>query len=175
MNTTSLSHKLFCASLAILSLAVINVDGAQKTWNNTGTDWNTASDWTGGVPTGNNVAVFAASPGTQPNVSASDTTAGLYFLGAGTNGFNLTSSSSAVTLTLTGVGATGNGGTANSSAAAIRSEATSGTNTVSAPLVLGAAAAATQVFYQEAGGNLVVAGPISSTNAVTLSFKGGGT
>jgi len=155
--------------------AVADIQAAQKTWNNTGTDWNTATDWTGGVPTGNNVAVFATSPGTQPNVSTSDTTAGVYFLGAGTAGFNLTSSNSAVTLTLTGTGSTGNGGTSNSSAAAIRSEATSGTNTVSAPLILGAAAGATQVFYQETGGTLVVSGPVSSTNAVTLSFKGSGT
>jgi autotransporter-associated beta strand protein len=76
---------------------------------------------------------------------------------------------------VTGVGSTGNGGTSNSSAAAIRSEATSGTNTVSAPINLGAAAAATQVFYQETGGTLIVNGIVSSTNAVILSFKGAGT
>src|SRR5690349_5887399 len=99
---------------AISSFAVADIQAAQKTWNNTGTDWNTASDWTGGVPTGNNVGVFATSPETQPNVSVSDTTAGVYFQGAGTAGFNLTSSNSGVSLTLTGVGATGNNGTSNS-------------------------------------------------------------
>jgi hypothetical protein len=40
---------------------------------------------------------------------------------------------------------------------------------------LGAAAAATQVFFQSAGGTLIVNGPISNTNAITLDLKGTGT
>ncbi len=147
-----------------------------KVWANTGTDYNAGTSWTGNTAPGlGDVGQFSAAPIFQPNLTASISNAGIYFSGTGSFGYDVTSSSTAIAFTLTGVGATGFNGTSNSNAAALRSEITSGTNTVDAPLILGAAAAATQVFYQEAGGTLVVNGAISSTNAVTLSFKGAGT
>ena len=167
------------ATLAIFAVAILGSQSAQalqKTWTNAGTtDFNTTGNWTGGTPGAGDVALFNAAVVLQPNLSASLSIAGLYFSGIGSSGYDVTSSSGAVVFTLTGVGATGSGGTSNSSAAAIRSEITSGTNTVDAPVNLGAAAAATQVFYQEAGGTLIVNGVVSSTNAVTLSLKGAGT
>ncbi len=50
-----------------------------------------------------------------------------------------------------------------------RSEATSGTNTVAAPIILGGATSP-QVFYQALGGTLVVSGTVSGSNL--LSLKG---
>src|SRR5205814_10386741 len=67
------------------------------------------------------------------------------------------------TLTKTGTGAGG----------AINAATTSGTNTIDAPIILGAAAGQTQTFTQANGGTLVVNGIISSTNSVTLSLTGG--
>lgn len=151
---------------------------AERDWANTAgnTDFNSTTSWSAGVvPTAGDVAWFKAAEVVNPNLSSSVSIAGLYFNGTTSSGYDVTSSNSGVVFTLTGVGTTGNGGTSNSSAAAVRSEITSGTNTIDAPLNLGAAAAATQVLFQSAGGTLVINGVISSTNAVTLSMKGTGT
>src|SRR5205814_5361640 len=56
---------------------------------------------------------------------------------------------------------------------AITASNTSGTNTIDAPLILGAAAGSTQTFTQSSGGTLVINGIISNTNSVTLSLTGG--
>jgi fibronectin-binding autotransporter adhesin len=166
------------ATLAIFAVAILasqSVQATQRTWNSIGTDWNTAANWTGGAPTVTNaVGVFNTVESVQPNLSASVSIAGIYFFGTGSSGYDITSTGGAV-FTLNGTDPTGAGGTSNASAAAIRSEITSGTNTVDAPVNLGAAAAATQVFFQAAGGTLIVNGVVSSTNAVTLSLKGTGT
>src|SRR5205809_405625 len=83
---------------------------------------------------------------------------------AGSRGYDITSSASSITLTLTGtdnsVGSPGSE-TSNASADAIRAENTSGTNTIDAPIVLGAGAGVTQYFYQARGGTLVINGVIS--------------
>ncbi len=131
--------------------------------------------WASTAPGAGDVGWFKTAVITQPNLSVSLSIAGLYFNGTGSSGYDITSSSTAVKFTLTGTDSTGNGGTSNGTAAALRGENTSGTNTIDAPIILGAAAAATQVFYQAAGGTLIVNGVVSSTNAVTLSLKGGGT
>jgi autotransporter-associated beta strand protein len=152
-----------------------SAQAAQRIWNNTGTNFNSTGSWTGGVvPSGSNVAAFTTVEGTQPNLSVSIGISGFYFIGSGSSGYDITSSSAAIKFTLTGIGATGSGGVADGSAAAIRSEITSGTNTIDAPLILGAAAAATQVFFQSAGGTLVVNSVLTNTNAITLDLKGTG-
>lgn len=138
-----------------------------KTWNNTGTDFNAAGSWTGGVPGSGDAAIFSAARVTNPNLSASLTIDHLEFSSAGASGYNLTSSSSSIRLTLLN--------TTTGTNAALRSAITSGTNTISAPIVLGAASGQTQIFTQASGGTLVVTGAISSTNTVGLSLRGGGT
>jgi hypothetical protein len=132
-------------TLAMFAVAILSsqsVQATQRTWNSIGTDWNTATNWTGGAPTvANAVGVFNTVESVQPNLSASVSIAGIYFFGTGSSGYDVTSTGGAV-FTLNGTGATGSGGTANGTAAAIRSEITSGTNTIDAPVILGAAAAA---------------------------------
>src|SRR5882724_12638481 len=78
----------------------------QYTWNNNGTNFNDVLNWNpgGGPPVAGDVAAFAAAPGTQPILTASDTISGLYFTGTGTSGFDLTRSGTTQTLTLTATG-----------------------------------------------------------------------
>ncbi len=146
-----------------------------RTWNSLGTDWNTTANWSGGAPNASGaVGSFTTVESVQPNLSASVSIAGIYFQGTASSGYDITSSAGQ-SFTLLGTDSTGNGGTSNGTAAAIRSEITLGTNTVDAPIILGAAAASTQVLYQAAGGTLIVNGAISNTNAITsLDFKGTG-
>ncbi len=140
---------------------------ADKTWKNTATDWNTTSSWNpSGVPGTSDYAIFSSVMSTQPNLSASNTILGLYFSTTTASGYNITSSSTSIKLTLTSTG-TGAG------TSAIYAANTSGTNTIGAPIVLGAAGGSTETFTQAAGGTLVINGIISSTNSVTLSLTGG--
>lgn len=153
-----------------------NIDAA-RTWANTNvgaTDFNTTTSWTGGVVPGlGDVGLFTAAQVSQPNLSSSLSIAGLLFNGTTTNGYDVTSSSSAVTFTLTGRATSGSGGTSDSSAAAIRSEITSGTNTIDAPLIL-APSSGPSTFFLAAGGTLVLNGVISDAGAgKALSLKNG--
>ena len=66
------------------------------------------------------------------------------------------------------------GNTGTGAGGAINAANTSGTNTIDAPIILGAAAGQTQTFTQANGGTLVVNGIILSTNSVTLSLAGAG-
>lgn len=138
---------------------------ANRTWNNTAADFNTAGSWTGGVPGSGDVALFNAARTTNPNLSGSLTIQQLNFSTTTASGYNLTSSSTIIKLTLTNTG-TGAG-------SAINSDITSGTNTISAPIVLCAASGA-QVFNQANGGTLIVSGVVSSTNTIALSLRGTG-
>jgi len=135
-------------------------------WGNTGTNFNTGTSWSGGTAPGiSDVAVFSSAVITQPNLSGALTIQELNFSVAAASGYDLTSSNTGVKLTLTN---TGTGATS-----AINAANTSGTNTIDAPIILGAAAGSTQTFTQANGGTLVVNGVISSTNSVTLSLTGG--
>src|ERR1700680_4452339 len=155
--------------LGVLTLAVSllgpSVQAATQNWQNSGTDFNTAGNWSSGVPGPADTARFNSAMGTQPNLSASLTINNLNFTSAGV-GYDLRSSNTGIKLTLM---RTGTGG-----ASAIDAVNTSGTNTIDAPLILGAAANQTQTFTQSSGGTLIVNGVISSTNNVTLSLDGGG-
>lgn len=139
---------------------------ANKTWNNTGTDFNTTGNWTGGTPTSADVAVFNASAITQPNLSSSLTIQALNFSTTTSSGYDLTSSNIGTALTLTNTG--------TGSAGAINAANTSGTNIIDAPLILGAMSG-TQTFTQASGGTLVLNGVISSVNSPLLSLAGAGT
>lgn len=159
--------RLFALTASLLSFGQQPGYALDKTWNNTGTDFNAAGSWTGGVPGSGDAAIFSAARVTNPNLSASLTIDHLEFSTAGASGYNLTSSSGSIRLTLLN--------TTTGTNAALRSAITSGTNTISAPIVLGAASGQTQTFNQASGGTLVVTGAISSTNTVGLSLRGGGT
>ena len=124
------------------------------------------------------MALFAGPEITQPTVTGSLSIAGLFFNATDASGYDITSMGGA-TLTLSGYNSTGSSGTSNSSAAAIRSNTTSGINTIDVGLILAPAgtpsgyAGPASIFYQAAGGTLVVNGTIFGTNP--LSLKGGGT
>jgi fibronectin-binding autotransporter adhesin len=141
-----------------------SAQAANKIWNNTGTDFNTAGSWTGGIPGTADTATFNAAMVTNPNLSASLAVDNLNFSTLAASGYDLTSSNTGVKLTLLS--------TTTVATAAIHSAATSGTNTIDAPIVLGAAAGSIMTFSQTAGGTLIVNGVVSSTNAnVSLSLS----
>jgi hypothetical protein len=156
---------LLTFSIALLPVSAFS---GNKVWKNNNTDWNTNGSWTpSGEPAVGDVAVFDVARVTNPNLSASRTIQELNFSTTASSGYTLSSSSTAITLTLT------NTGTGTTSA--INAANTSGTNTISAPLILGAAASSTQTFTQASGGTLTLNGNITRTNAITLNIAGGGT
>ncbi len=167
-------------TITILALAFLSSQSAfasARTWGNTtGTDYNAAASWNAGAgpaPGAGDVGSFTAAEVTQPNLSASLSNAGVYFQGAASGGYDLTAAGG-VSLTLTGTSTSGSNGTSNSTAAAIRSDITSGTNTVDAPLILAPATGTQSTFVQASGGKLIVNGAISSAAGINLSLRGGG-
>src|SRR5947207_13247438 len=164
-SVLSTAGAIFLFVLAVF-LPEQSAQAGNKTWGNTGTDFNAGASWSGGTaPGSSDVAVFNSAKITQPNLSASLTIQELNFSTTSSSGYDLTSSSTSIKLTLTN---TGTGATS-----AINAANTSGTNTIDAPIVLGAAAASTQTFTQASGGTLRINGVISSTNTLTLSLTGG--
>ncbi|MEY2538907.1 MAG: hypothetical protein QOG67_2647 [Verrucomicrobiota bacterium] len=149
-------------------MTIGTAQAALKTWNNTGTDFNAAGSWTGGSPSGNNVASFNAAAVTQPKLSSPVSVSGLFFSGTGSSGYDITNTTTEA-LTLTGTSTSGSSGTSDSSAAAIRNEISSGTNTIDVPLVL-SSTSGTSTFVQSGAGTLVVNGAISGN---ALSLRGG--
>ena len=154
------------AALAAALLAAPLANAADKTWAPGTTNFNLGTNWTGGLPgTGDN-ANFSGAAGTQPQLTANTTVQGLTFATTTSSGYTLSTAAGPFALTLT------NTGTAATSA--INAANTSGTNTISAPIVLGAASAATQTFTQATGGTLAISGVISEANAgVNLTYAGG--
>jgi autotransporter-associated beta strand protein len=148
---------------------------AQIVWKNTGTDFNTGTNWVGNVaPANGDVAAFNGAAVAQPNLSVSKSISGLYFTGTGTNGYTLTRSAAAG-FTLTGYATTIGAETGDITAVAIGAENTSGTNTISlVPIVLAPAVGSTSTIYQAGGGTLVINSTISGTG-INLTKTGGGT
>jgi fibronectin-binding autotransporter adhesin len=157
-------------ALLIFGVAAAPTYAATATWNNTGTDFNTGANWTGGTGTGGipgaaDNATFTGAEVTNPNLSLADTIQGLTFA-LGASGYTLSSSGPSLTLTNTGT----------TTSSAINAANTSGTDTISANIILGGAAATLATLTQAAGGTLVISGNISSTNAITgLALATGGT
>src|SRR5438132_1931173 len=111
---------------------------AQRVWNNSGSDFNTTTNWTGGiVPTAGDVAAFTASGSNLTvNLSSLVSNSGLYFKGAGAVDYDITSSGGAtftLTATSTSTGSLAEDG--DTTANAIRADNTSGTNTNAANLI----------------------------------------
>lgn len=155
-----------------MAIVVIVVQAAARTWNNTGTDFNTAASWTGGVPGSGDVGLFSAAPINQPNLSASLTIAGLRY-SAGTSGYTLSNAAGAV-LTLNAVNTSGAGGTTTAASAALRNDNTTGTTTINAPLNLAPSTFISTIFQEAADGStLILNGAIGETGTVALSLKNG--
>lgn len=162
----SVAHWL---NILVALLLASQAPAATRNWQNAGTDFNTGSNWSSGsVPGATDIAAFPNAEITNPNLSASVTILGVNFSSMASSGYDLTSSSASINLTLTNTG--------TGSAGAINALNTTGTNTIDAPIVLGAASGSTQTFTQATGGTLTLNGAISSTNAIAgLTFAGGGT
>jgi fibronectin-binding autotransporter adhesin len=144
------------ASACLAAALPASLQAATITWNNTGTDFNAGASWVGGVAPGSaDNATFDAAATTQPELTGALTVQGFTFLGV--SGYTLSSTGPSITLTNTG------SGTTNQS---INATNTSGTNTVSSNIVLGGANSATHGFMQAAGGELALAGNLSSTNNI---------
>lgn len=143
-------------ALAGLSVTPLAADAADSTWLNTGADFNTAVNWSNGVPGAGNRAIFDSAAVANPNLSASLSIGQIHFSTADASGYEL-SASAGQSLTLIGIANT-----------AILSTNTSGTNTISAPLIL---SEGNKSFVQAPGGELVVSGDIrESGGPVTLNI-----
>src|SRR5262249_47904473 len=152
---------LACFTTILLVAGARTAFDAERDWGNTGTDFNVSGSWSGGIaPGAGDVAWFKVAKSTDPNLSASVSIAGLYFGGGGgtsSSGYHITSSSGSIKLTLTGLAPTTGGAEgSNGSAAAIGADNIFGTNTIDAPIVLGASPNSIQTFYQAGGGTLIV-------------------
>ena len=159
-------HALVLLTLAV-SLLEQSAHAANRTWANTGTVFNTSSSWNNGSdPGSNDVAVFDSAAITQPRLALPTTIQELNFSTTTSSGYDLTSPGPSYTLTLLN--------TCTGTTSAINAANTSGTNTIDAPLILGAASNSTQTFTQASGGTFIINGVISSTNTVALSLTGGG-
>jgi autotransporter-associated beta strand protein len=148
--------------LAVLGVGLGTVHAASVSWDNDGedgndTNFNNGANWIpNGVPGLNDNATFTGTSIINPNLTGSVTIQGITFA-SGSSGYNLSASPTfSLTLTNTGTGAS----------SAINAS-TSGTNTISAPIILGNAAATTSTITQATGGTLILSGNISSTNAIT--------
>lgn len=148
---------------ALAALTATPVWSATMTWNNNGTDYNTAGNWAGGLPGSGDTASFPVAVTNQPVISATITNQRVSF---GGTGWTISSADATKKLVLTGTG--------NSSGGAAIDENQANSPTISAPIVLGAAASSTQhVFLGNAGGPLTISGNISEANAgITLQLDG---
>jgi len=160
-------------SLGVQFAGLSYVYAGTYTWNNTGTDWNSPSSWSGGgapIATAD-VAVFGATVSTNPNLSSSVTIERVTANASGaSSSYTLSSGNSGVALTLVGTGTATN--------SALNYSPASGTFTISAPLIFGAAGGLTQTINVQdvgGGGTISISGPISSTNSITLAKTGAGT
>src|SRR6185436_9107909 len=87
-------RRTFVAIVVLMGLAIVVfvVQAANRTWANTGTDFNAGASWGGTPPGSGDVAVFSTAEVTQPNLSASLTIQELNFSAVGASGYDLTSS-----------------------------------------------------------------------------------
>jgi autotransporter-associated beta strand protein len=154
--------------LASISLILSHSAWAGDNWQNTGTDWNTASDWSAGVPTNQVYPVFGTNPVDQPNLSASDETNTLIFRSL-TAGYDITATNGA-TLTLDGGYNNGDG-----SPYSYVFESSAVNTTIAAPIAVDSSVL--DDFAQDAGGGtLTLSGVISSdpnTNTSSANNPGG--
>src|SRR5262245_27975274 len=83
VSRTRANHRIATIAAAAV-LAAASWSAAQSTWANSGTDYNTAANWTNNtVPTV--TAVFVGAPAAQPNISVTSTLTSLDFRSASWN------------------------------------------------------------------------------------------
>jgi fibronectin-binding autotransporter adhesin len=157
-RSSRLTGAITLLGLAIVSASLTSPVRAQNvyTWANVGSDWGTAADWGGTVPTGTDIGLFNAVSytGTQPNLAAPYAAGGVWSTGSG----NVTISGSALTL---------NGTTINSnSSIGIEMDPGAGAMTFSNSLALGGP----QTWLNNSG-SLLTAGNID-TSTYTLTIAG---
>jgi fibronectin-binding autotransporter adhesin len=153
-------------AIAVVLGAVNAVWAADRTWANTGTDYNAGASWGGTAPGVSDAAVFNAAAVTQPNLSASLANQQVRFSVAAASGYTLGANPGA-SLTLTSTGSSTNPVTG----AALVGQHTSGINTITAPIILGAAAGSTQRVHMSGAGTFVLSGGISQVNSpITLQL-----
>lgn len=169
-NGRSFRHSaLLTAAVTGLGLAA-SAHAATITWQNTGTNFNNPASW--GVATINAVddALFTGAVVSQPQLSANITLAQVRFSSTA-SGYNITAASGQA-LSLT---ATGTSSSAATGAALVGLNAT-GTNTITADIILARTGVGLQAFNQVTNGTLDILGNISSTLATTgLLLNGTGT
>ena len=140
-----------------------NASAAVLTWSNSGTAWNTASNWGGTAPGSFDTGLFSLSGSYtyQPNLTATATVGGLWDTGSGT----LTIGGSTLTLSGTSI----NGSVA---AEGIEMDPGAGALTISAPLALGAA----QQWGNNSSSLLTVSGGVANGgNLLTVAGSGNAT
>lgn len=144
---------------------------ATRAWNNTGSDFNSAGSWTGGVPASNDAAVFDTVRITNSNLPASLTIDRLKFstAAAGTiqlAGANTDSGTSSIpnnqALVLANDSALGNGALINNGVNAVL-QAGGGARTISNAIALSANTAFS------GSENLTLSGVVSGSSALTKS------
>jgi autotransporter-associated beta strand protein len=162
--------------LMIAALGVaLSAHAVDRVWNDTSADFNNASSWNTGLPDTANPAAFQADADTnivnQPNLTDDIAVQQVRFTANSSTNYVLTANAGKK-LTLTGVGSTATAGTG----AALMANNSVGVNTISAPIVLGAASYSTQYFrVNTTGGTLLVPGNISEANpGITLCAIGSG-
>lgn len=137
---------------ALVGLAAASAaPAAIKTWNNAGTDFNAAANWTGGVPAAGDTATFASAMAVDPQLTSSLSIGQLSFSTASASGYTL-SALPGQSLTL-------------SSGTVISAVNTSGTNTISANLVL--SGGGSKSILQAGTGTIAISGIISEDTAGT--------
>ena len=113
---------VLCVLTAALMGKMASVQAQNITWSNNGTNYNAGASWSGGsAPSTTNNATFTGAATTQPNLTANVTNQSVFF-DSTASGYTL-SANSGLSLTL-------------SAATGIAASNASGTNTISAPVIL---------------------------------------
>lgn len=153
MNSIKMNHEIKCAVVAGLTLlsTMPAALAAVNTWQGgVSTDFNTSGNWSLSALDVADISTFTGAAAVQPNVGVDITVTQVNFL-LGSSGYILSSTSPAA-LTL-------------SSGTPIKGQNTSGTNTVSANLIL--VGGGTKSIQQDGNGTLVVSGNISESSPGT--------
>lgn len=153
--------------LTVATLGMTPLHAGTRIWNNSGTDWGTADNWSGGVPGNTDAATFGAgTPANQPTIGSPVSVGQVVFAGT-TNGVI---SGAALTLMSTGNDRTVTNGTGPAILANV-----CGTNMISANIVLGSAPASTMYVGKVTAGTTILSGNISDNgNGVALGEVGAG-
>ena len=171
-----LRHNFFRGAFALggftLAFGLLTNHAAATTynWTQTASTWEAAADWTPVTTTGTGTtypstttddAIFGAAPAggvVNPDLTASENIGAINFSTATSSGYTLSSDSNAISLTF-------NSTATVSPYLAVNSANTSGTNTISAPIVFAATTGTETISQAGIGGTLVLSNTITSSGA----------